>query len=140
MNPTSASSQRQAGAVVVVEDDGGLRQAVARLLEVAGFQVRAFDSAEAWLQARFSPTACLVCDVRLPGLSGFALYERLRQYGAAPPVIFITGHDEPVTRRRAEALGAAAYLIKPFPGTELVIAINSAIHARVAPTTEEGRQ
>lgn len=127
MNQTPAPSQRKAGAIVVVEDDASLREAIGRLLAMAGFQARSFASAEALLATRATDAACLVCDVRLPGLSGFALYETLRRRGTAPPVIFITGHDEPMARQRAERLGAVAYLTKPFPGAELVVAINNAL-------------
>jgi FixJ family two-component response regulator len=114
--------------VVVVEDDATVRSALARLLEIAGFEVEAFGSAEDCLASGVVASAhCLVCDVHLPGDSGLELCRRLMQAGSKAPVIFITGHDSPTARAEAEHLGAAAYLPKPFEGRALLDAIRSAI-------------
>jgi FixJ family two-component response regulator len=114
-----------------VEDDVGMRTALRRVLEVAGFRVEAFISAEACLASDAPRTAdCLVCDVHLPGDSGFGLRRRLAQSGATAPVIFITAQDSPAAREAAEQLHAAAYLAKPFDGRTLVRAVSEAIRSR----------
>lgn len=117
------------GAIVIVEDDNGARQAFARLLNAAGFRAETFASAEALLESDVvASAACLVLDIHLPGLSGLELRRELvRSRTQLPPVIFITGHDEPATRAQAEALGASAYLPKPFAGRTLVEAVAHAV-------------
>jgi CheY-like chemotaxis protein len=95
--------QRQ---VVIVEHDTGMREAIERLLRAAGYRTQAFDSAEALFRTEAADhAACLVLDVRLPGLSDFDLRAWLAERGAALPVVFITAHDEPVAR---DAAGRAA--------------------------------
>lgn len=115
--------------VVVVEDDAGMKQAIERLLNAAGFQSLMFPSAEALLLASDAAThaACLVLDVHLPGLSGFQLYQRLRQGGADRPVIFISAYEEPDSQNQAKTAGAIAFLTKPFKGENLIAAINRAL-------------
>jgi FixJ family two-component response regulator len=99
-----------------------------RILRAAGFFAIAFPSAEALLKTRAVTTAaCLVLDIGLPGLSGFELYQRLIEAGAELPVIFITGHDNSLGFERAREVGAIAYLLKPFPGRELVDAVTRAL-------------
>ena len=117
--------------VVLVEDDLGMRTALARVLEIAGFGVRAFASAELCLASSAPAKAdCFVCDVHLPEDSGFDLHRRLLRAGATAPVIFITAQDSPAARKTAEQLGAAAYLAKPFEGRALVSAVREATRAR----------
>lgn len=117
--------------VIVVEDDTGMRAALTRLLEIAGCNVASFASAEDCLASGTAAGAdCVVCDVHLPGDSGFELHQRLAQAGAAAPVIFITAHDSAVARDRALRLGAAAYLAKPFEGRALVDAVKQATSSR----------
>ena len=94
-----------------------------QLLLAAGFDVSTFRSGEEFLAA--APDASfLILDVHLPGLSGFDLYERVRPTPGTPPVIFITAHDSPASRDRAERLGAAEYLTKPFAGRRLLDVLN----------------
>jgi FixJ family two-component response regulator len=114
--------------IAVVDDDAGMRKAVAQLLRAAGFDVTTFTSAEDFLAGSMSPpAACLILDVHLPGLSGFELYEKVRPPTGEPPVIFITAHDDPPARARAERLGAAAYLAKPFAGRRLLEELSKVI-------------
>ena len=111
--------------VVVVEDDASMRCAIERLLGAAGFQPIAFASAEAFLETDAgAEAACLVFDIRLPGLSGFELYRQLAESGAAHAVIFITAHDTAAAREQAEGIGE--YLPKPFAGKNLVDAVKRA--------------
>jgi len=114
--------------VVLVEDDGGMRQAVTRMLNGGGYGVRAFDSAEALLgalsgAALWDSSRCLICDVRLPGLSGLELHRRIAQRGPMPPWIFITAHDDQIVREQTEQV-AAAYLLKPFEGRVLLALVD----------------
>src|SRR5262245_44534165 len=87
---------REQGAIVVVEDDEGMRSAAQRVLNAAGFRAEAFASAESLLESGAADgAACMVLDIHLPGLSGFELcHEFVRTGTAYPPVIFITGHDD----------------------------------------------
>jgi FixJ family two-component response regulator len=122
--------------VVVVEDDSSMSRAIDRLLHTAGFYPIIFNSAEALLKTNaITDAACMISDIRLPGLSGFSLYQRLRELGSAPPVIFITAHDSTGAREQAEALGQ--YLPKPFHGRELVDAVRHALTSRNRPAPTE---
>ena len=117
--------------VVLIEDDGGVRQAIGRILHGCGYEVDAYDSAEALLddlrgQALWSSCRCLVCDVRLPGVSGFELHRLLSKQGPVPAWIFITAYDDPALHRQAERDGAA-YLLKPFEGRSLVALVARAM-------------
>jgi FixJ family two-component response regulator len=118
--------------VVLIEDDAGMRGAVARILSGAGFAIRAFASAEDFLATldvddSARRAACLVCDVRLPGMSGLELHRRVGERGTMPPWVFITAHDDRILREQADRAGAA-YLLKPFEGRALL-----ALVARMVP-------
>jgi FixJ family two-component response regulator len=116
--------------VVVVEDDSGMSAALVRVLRLSGYSVEAFLSAEACLRAGAAAHAdCLVCDIGLPGISGFELRRRLAQSGSTTPVIFITAHDSPQRRNEARQLGATGYLPKPFESGALVGIVRQATRA-----------
>jgi FixJ family two-component response regulator len=107
-----------------------MRKAVGRLLALAGFEVRAFASADDFLDAPAEPRAdCLLVDVHLGTASGFDLVERLRAQGRADAVVFMTAHDSEHTRARAETFGSRNYLQKPFEEGSLLEAVNAAIAA-----------
>ena len=117
--------------VVLVEDDGGMRKAVTRMLTGAGYTVQSFESAEALLDVLVGGALgdvgrCLVCDVRLPGVSGFELHRRMAEQGAMPPCIFMTAHDNQIAREQAERI-CAAYLQKPFEGRALLALVEKVI-------------
>ena len=115
----------------VVEDDPSFLRALRRLLSAAGFSVATFASAEEFLASESArATSCLVLDVHLAGMSGFDLQQRLATAGAPIPTIFITAHDDPVTRERARS--GAAYLRKPFREDALIGAIREALQSRGA--------
>src|SRR5262245_43391914 len=100
--------------ILVVEDDGSVRQALVRLLSVTGFQAVPFASAEELTQSgRLGEAGCLVLDVRLPGRSGLELQDDLASAGCTVPVVFISGNDDECIRCRALAGGAIAFLTKP---------------------------
>jgi len=104
-------------------------QALSRLLQVAGYPVRAYFSAESFLDdPEHTHASFVVADIQLRGLSGLDLQRKLQQEIPALPFAFITAHDEPATRAQAEAAGGVAYLLKPFAGKVLLEAINSILN------------
>ena len=106
--------------VIVVEDDLGMRQAMIRILGLGGFEPVAFASAEDLLAANSgAPALCMIIDVQLPGLNGFALHEKLLSQGRARPAIFISAFEESEARTNATRVGAT-FLPKPFSGTTLL--------------------
>lgn len=113
----------------VVEDDSSFRRALRRLLSGAGFTVATFASVEEFLASESAGvTACLVLDIHLGGMSGFELQQHLAATDVPIPTIFITAHDDPVTRERARS--GAAYLRKPFRRDALIGAIQQALGPR----------
>ncbi len=114
--------------VLVVEDDEGMREAIESLLDAAGIASASFASAEALLDsAAVGGAACVITDLKLPSMSGLQLLDALNHRGSRPPVILITAHDSPAVRSDAASLGAAAFLAKPFLGSALLAAIDSAV-------------
>jgi two-component system response regulator FixJ len=114
--------------VLIVEDDDSMRQAIERLLNVASFTTAGYQSAEELLAA--GPTegdACVVSDLKLPGMSGLQLLAKLRVRGWQRPMILITAHDSPGVRKEAAQNGVAVFLAKPFLGSELVAAVRTAV-------------
>jgi FixJ family two-component response regulator len=110
--------------VFVVDDDESIRRALKRLLGSGGYHVATFGSAEHFLESSsVMRHGCLVLDIRLPGISGLDLYERLPTTPKRYPVIFMTAHDNPQWRERARAAGAIAYLRKPFDQQSLLDAV-----------------
>jgi len=117
-----------ADTVYVVDDDASVCNAVRRLLRLAQYRVRTFASAEEFRQSDFkSSPACLLLDIRLPGISGFELQEQLLASGVRMPVIFVTGHDRAGMEEQAMRLGATAYLRKPFDEETLLGAVRLAM-------------
>ena len=113
----------------VVEDDPSFLRALGRLLGAAGFRVATFASAEAFLASEsVGGMSCLVLDVHLGGMSGFDLQQRLATAGTPIPTIFITAHDDSITRERARS--GVAYLRKPFREEALIGAIQQALERR----------
>ncbi len=114
--------------VFVVDDDPSFRRSVERLLRMAGREVQAFASAEEFLQScRPDVPACLVTDVRMPGLNGLDLQSELARAGCLIPVIFITGHGDVPTSVRAMKAGATEFLTKPFCEQEFLQAVSEAL-------------
>jgi FixJ family two-component response regulator len=114
--------------VFVVDDDLSVRRSTERLLRAAGLKVQTFTSAREFLKLpRPEGPACLVLDVRMPGLSGIELQRELSQSGIQIPIIFITAHgDIPMTVRAMKA-GAVEFLTKPFRSRGLLDAVRAAI-------------
>ena len=113
--------------VFVVDDDDSVRKALKRLLTANGYQVMTFASAEDFLLAGGARAeGCIVLDIRLPGMSGLDLFEKLASSGAKYPVIFITAQDNPQWQRMAAEMDAIAYLRKPFDQQSLLNALHAA--------------
>ena len=114
--------------VYVVDDNESICRALQRLLESAGLKTATFTSPQTFLDApRPQPVSCLVLDIRMPLIDGFRLHERLTAEGCSIPTIFITAHDNPKNKLKAEKAGAVAYLTKPFDDETLLGAIRSAL-------------
>lgn len=114
--------------VFVVDDDASVRTALKRLIQSIGFQVKTFDSAQAFLEhAPRDKPACLILDVRMPGISGIELQKQLTNAGFLMPIIFITGHGSIPMSVKAVKAGAVDFIEKPFDGQKLIDAINIAL-------------
>jgi FixJ family two-component response regulator len=117
--------------VGIVDDDEGIRQALDGLLRSAGFQVMTFASAEAFLSStHLQLTACLILDLRMPGMDGLKLQRRLATTGHRIPIIVLTAHGDDEARARAMGAGAIAFLTKPFDGDALLVTVTQALTAR----------
>lgn len=114
--------------ICVVDDDDSCRESVAGLLRSYGYDVRGFASAEAFLDSQqLESAACLVLDVRMPGMSGPALQAELRNRRPHLPIVFVTAHGDEQTRAQVIRDGAIDCLPKPFAGDALLHAIETAL-------------
>ena len=122
------------GTVFLVDDDSSVRRALTRLIKSAGYSVQAFGSAREFLEYRRvtdERLACLVLDVRMPGLSGLDLQQELQATDESLPIIFITGHGNIPMGIKAMKDGAVDFLPKPVKDSVLLDAIEQAL-ARAA--------
>ena len=116
------------GTVFVIDDDPSMRRALDRQLQGAGYRVETYASAQAYLeQMPQAGVACIVSDVRMPGLSGLDLQASLAQANRDLPMVFISGHGDIPTTVHAMKAGAVAFLPKPFTKGELLAAIAEAL-------------
>jgi FixJ family two-component response regulator len=115
--------------VAVVDDDESVRESLAGLAESVGYETALFASAEEFLQPvnRDDSWACLILDVRLPGMSGVELYRRLVRSPRSIPTIFITAHADPEMDKYLSKPGVIAVLYKPFQPEVLLQAVRKAI-------------
>lgn len=114
--------------VFVVDDDASVRESLSSLFRSVGLRVELFSSAQVFLKhERANAPACLVLDVRLPGLSGLELQRELAEHGNPLPIIFITGHGDIPMSVRAMKQGAVEFLTKPFRDQDLLDAVQQAI-------------
>jgi FixJ family two-component response regulator len=114
--------------VFIVDDDLSVRRSTERLVRAAGLNVQTFTSAREFVNSsRPEVPACLVLDVRMPGLSGMDLQRELIQRGMHIPIIFITGHGDIPMSVRAMKAGAVEFLTKPFRSRALLDAVRTAI-------------
>ena len=109
------------GTVYVVDDDEAVRDSLQWLLEGKDYRVRCFDSAESFL-ARFDPreVACLIADIRMDGMSGLELQDKLLERKSPLPIVFITGHGDVPMAVNTMKKGAMDFIQKPFKEDALV--------------------
>ena len=114
--------------ITLIDDDESVRESLPHLLKRFGFEVQAFSSAEEYLASDQVPrTKCLVLDITMPGMSGPDLVEELKLLGWKIPVVFITAERDEKVRSQVLEQGAIACLFKPFSGTTLRAALDSAL-------------
>ena len=122
------SSVKRTNLVAVVDDDDLLRVALRRLLKASGLAAISFESAEELLNSgRLSEIACLIADVRMPGISGLELQARLKTERCPVPIIFITAHGDAKMRIQAMRKGAVEFLTKPFDNAVLLEIVHAAV-------------
>ena len=126
--------------ICIVEDDGPVREALTRLLESLGHEVFSFQSAEAFeTSPPAEPCGCLLLDVRLPGISGIALHDRLRLRNPGIPVVFMTGHGDVPLAVEAMKKGAVDFLIKPLDEAVLISAVDKALAVHAAQVVKDSQ-
>jgi FixJ family two-component response regulator len=114
--------------IAVVDDDRSIRIATQDLLKAAGYSTATFGNAAAFLDSPVrAHVACLVADIRMPGMTGLDLHEYLATSGAGIPTVIITAHPGEVTAKRACEAGVTCFLIKPFAPDELLECVRKAV-------------
>jgi len=116
--------------VYIVEDDPSVRDSLSLLLQLRGFSTATFDSAEAFLRSdALERPACVLADVRLPGISGLELQRRLAADQSALPFVVMTAHGDVATARTALRDGAVDFLEKPIDEADLIEAVMAALRS-----------
>jgi FixJ family two-component response regulator len=114
--------------VAIVDDDKSIRNATQDLLNAAGYSTATFESAESFLNyPHRANTACLVTDMRMPGMTGLELHQELLARDQGIPTIIMSAHPEEMRQARAREAGVTCYLIKPFEPDELLGCIRAAL-------------
>ena len=114
--------------IVIVDDDESVQSALQDLMEADGLSARCFGSAEEFLKSGLQRrAACLVVDIRMPGMSGLELQARLKADRLNTPIIFITAHGDARARMQAMREGAAEFLVKPFDRQVLLNRVRAAL-------------
>jgi FixJ family two-component response regulator len=117
-------------AVAIVDDDEEVRVALGGLLKSAGLTARAFASAEEFIESgQQFQVACLITDIRMPGMSGLELQAKLNAEGCSIPIIFITAHGDAKMRMQALRAGAVEFLAKPFDDEALLESVRVALES-----------
>jgi FixJ family two-component response regulator len=116
------------GIIAIVDDDEPLREALGSVMKAAGFATNTFATAEEFLESTTQrETACLILDVRLPGMSGIELQQRLADADSTVPIIFVTAHGDASLRDLVMKSGAAGFLNKPVRSDALLREIQAAL-------------
>ena len=124
------ASQQKTNMVVIVDDDDSLRASLQGLLESAGLLAQSFASAEEFLKSGLQQhTACLIADIRMPGMSGLELQAQLIADHYRIPTIFITAHGDEKMRLQAMRAGAVEFLAKPFDDEALLERVRAALES-----------
>jgi FixJ family two-component response regulator len=112
--------------ISIVDDDQSFRDSMRRLLKSLGYPVAVFPSAGEFLASpKLAATACLVCDVHMPAITGIDLYKQLIETGHAIPTILVTAYPDDSVQERMLALGVECYLRKPFDEAHLIGCLRS---------------
>jgi FixJ family two-component response regulator len=120
---------KESTVIAIVDDDGSMRSALQGLLKAVGLSSQAFESAEDFLGSdHHRKTACLIADIRMPGMSGLELQARLNAEHCRIPTIFITAHGDEEMRLQALRAGAVEFLLKPFDDEVLVESVRAALN------------
>jgi FixJ family two-component response regulator len=120
--------QRKTQLTAIVDDDESVRSAIYGLLKSVGLKTRSFASAEEFLlSGQQSETACLITDIRMPGMSGLELQARLAAEDCRIPIIFITAYGDTRMRMQAMRAGAVEFLGKPFDDEVLLDSVRAAL-------------
>ena len=124
--------------VFVVDDDDAVRESQAFLLKSVGLKEESFPSAQDFLKS-YNPAraGCLVLDIRMPGMSGLELQEKLKQMESMLPIIFITGHGDVPMAVKAIKAGAADFVQKPFRDQELIDRIREVLEEDASARVEK---
>jgi FixJ family two-component response regulator len=134
----AVSSSGEDPIVFVVDDDPDMRDALNGLFTQVGLRVEAFASAIEFLERQLPAVpSCVVVDIRMPRLSGFALQSELARKGVSIPIIFITSHGDISMSVKAMKAGAIDFLTKPFRDQEILDAVNGAIERDLKRRSEE---
>jgi FixJ family two-component response regulator len=124
----SVASEEKRRLVAIVDDDELIRNALRSLMKAAGFPVLAFASGEEFLNSGEQVrTACLIADIRMPGMSGLELQSRLNKNRHRIPIIFVTAHDDEKMRIQALRAGAVKFLTKPLDHGVLLDSVREAL-------------
>jgi FixJ family two-component response regulator len=116
--------------IAIVDDDEAVRIALEGLLRSAGLTARAFESAEHFLESgQQLKTACLITDIRMPGMSGLELQAKLNAEHCRIPIVFITAHGDAQMRMQALRAGAVEFLAKPFNDEALLETVRAALES-----------
>lgn len=113
--------------IAIVDDDGMVRNSLARLLRSMELRVAAFESGESLLAALTAEVACVISDMQMPGMSGLVLQRRLAAERPDLPIIFMTAFPDELTRGRALDAGAGCYLEKPCSAEALAHCLDRAL-------------
>lgn len=125
----SMPTQETPTLIAIVDDDESVRSALEGMMEEAGFVTFACASAEEFLDSpRKRQTACLITDIRMPGISGLELQSRLNATRQRIPIIFITAHGDEDMRLQALRAGAVEFLAKPFDDAQLLDSVRTALN------------
>lgn len=123
-------TERATKTVAIVDDDESMRNALRGLMSAAGLPVEVFPSAEEFLDSgQSAKTACLIADIRLPGMSGLELQSRLNTQNRRIPIIFMTAHGDEKMRMQALRSGAVEFLTKPVDDEVLLESIHVAMNS-----------
>lgn len=128
VNQTLTKTSTKTGIIAIVDDDEPLREALGSVMKAAGFLAKTFASAEEFLACKdCDDTACLILDVRLPGMSGIELQKHLAEANSGLSIIFVTAHGDASLRDSLMRAGAAAFFYKPVRSDALLKEIHTAL-------------